>query len=415
MANAEDLQRCPNEIIFYLQKHLKTLEGALDHGRNSNTGDRASNHTLDDAIAAVMLHAASVLRDAHGSLILKRIPSIFSALQMRTFLGCYRGSLVRLAVEKTSSKVLLEFLGFAGQFIQEEAAEPHAALLSMGEGTLCAARGGEEVGYLKDIIISLVSEMSGSWMMLLGHIHGRQVACAFLRVLSGLPVNGHIDQKLSCGTRGPDSLSMYRNSTPNSSLATLTGEPFDLDSEARRKWKMPGKYVVPTCFQSSLRAATGEISALSTPKLRAHFNDPFWGPSILLLMHANAALTTGQALGYIPHLEEESPAMRIISKAWRWKNQARSCALLGTILKNREADRFVEAVWYLSSDRFFLEFYEKCFVTRWEDIGTLVGIAGGLLIVPIMALRFHESQAQRTIRGVWARATRATSAWSSAC
>lgn len=377
-------RRASKETILYLSQIEPVLdefdEGGLGYGDLGGSGGPGGDgneeddnvdreQMLDNVLEELKHQTASIMEDRKGSVIAEKIARRLTPLQLRIVLSRCRGYMISLATNRYSSHVLQTLLSFVGTLVEEELSSDHGAM--EGHYVDTAGDESEKPDLLRDIILSLVSELSGHWAELVGDISGSHVGRAFLQVLGGLPIlterrgkqsrHAHSIEGAVGPTVGTARKPAGMSDGGRSSLSTETSA---IDPEALEMWSTPHKHVVPTTFQISLKEATMELRSLPVGKLQGLVCDKFGCPLLVMLLRVYGNLPVDPASGRMPCLEQDSPAMSLATSALQWDNSARSKEVVYAIAGENTASHFLEAVIWLTPQGFFQELYRRCFEDR---------------------------------------------------
>lgn len=387
MAEWTHPRRASKETISYLTQIEPVLDqfddsdyGAVGGGRGREGGgddeddDVGREQMLDNVLEEIKHQTASIMEDRKCSVVAEKIARRLTPLQLRVVLSRCRGYMLSLANNRYSSHVLQTLLSFSGQVIEAELSSPSATGADENAGFVIDTQGHrpgvnsqQEVDLLQDIILSLVSEVAGTWSELMADISGSHVGRGFLQVLGGLPILSEQRGKQSRHAHsigsavGPASRAGAQNAT-----TTLPGtQPRNtVDPEALDKWSTPHKYCVPASFVAALAEATAELMVLPAGELQAQACGVFGCPLLVMLLRVYGNLDADLTSGRLPCLSKESPAMLLVAKTLEWEDEERAAEVVYAMSGENTASRFLEAVLWLSPPAFFEELYKRCFESR---------------------------------------------------
>eukprot|EP00752_Nemacystus_decipiens_P012526 g11094.t1 len=387
-------RRAAKEIITYLSQVEPVIDqfaqddhsygaGGGDDEEDDDDNDVGREQMMDNILEELKHQTASIMEDRQGSVVAEKIARRLTPLQLRTMLSRCRGYMLSLANNRYSSHVLQTLLSVAGPVVEAELSE---------DGDAHSAEAGDEVDRMQDVVLSLVSELSGAWAELLADISGSHVGRGFLQVLGGLPIlsekRGRQSRHAhSIGTAvGPARMGGRNSSSGNMAAAAAAAKSKGsgsssaaVDPEALEKWSTPYKHRVPRSFVAALGEVTSELAALPPRELQTLACGTFGCPLLVMLLrvHSNLSTATAPAAGNgddeeqrafpadlvmaMPCLEQESAAMRIVRKVLEWDDQERSAEVVYAISGENTASHFLEAVLWLSPRAFFQELYHRCF------------------------------------------------------
>lgn len=391
-------RRAAKEIISYLSQVEPVIDQYAqdDHSYEGGGGDDEDEdedvgreQMMDNILEELKHQTASIMEDRQGSVVAEKIVRRLTPLQLRTMLGRCRGYMLSLANNRYSSHVLQTLLSVSGQVVEGEVSEG----IDGDDGYDNAADGdtagggnsnnsSSKVDLMQDIVLSLVSELSGAWAELLADISGSHVGRGFLQVLGGLPI---LSEK-----RGRQSRHAHSIGTAVGTGRMVGGRSGGaksvraaIDPEALEKWSTPYKHRVPRSFVAALEEVTSELAALPASELQTLACGTFGCPLLVMLLrvHGNLATKTAAAAakggeGYdeqgsvaagvmvMPCLEQESAAMSIVMKVLEWGDEERSAQVVYAISGENTASHFLEAVLWLSPRKFFEDLYHRCFESK---------------------------------------------------
>ncbi|CAM9652768.1 unnamed protein product [Ectocarpus fasciculatus] len=394
-------RRAAKEIISYLSQVETVIDQYAqdDHsygGADDDEDDDVGREQLMDNILEELKHqTASIMEDRQGSVVAEKMARRLSPLQLRTMLSRCRGYMLSLANNRYSSHVLQTLLSVAGQVVEGEISgdggddeEEDAQRYEEDQGAATAAvnDGSKKIDRMQDILLSLVSELSGAWAELFADISGSHVGRGFLQVLGGMPI---LSEKRGRQSRHAHSIGTAvgparmggRSSNNNHSNGSSVGAKGKasattpaVDPEALEKWSTPYKHRVPRSFVAALGEVTSELEALPASELQTLACGTFGCPLLVMLLrvHGNLATATredspGSSAAetmVLPCLEHESTAMKIVKKVLQWDDEERSAQVVYAISGENTASHFLEAVLWLSPRSFFEELYHRCFESK---------------------------------------------------
>lgn len=394
-------RRAAKEIISYLSQVETVIDQYAqdDHsygGADDDEDDDVGREQLMDNILEELKHqTASIMEDRQGSVVAEKMARRLSPLQLRTMLSRCRGYMLSLANNRYSSHVLQTLLSVAGQVVEDEISgdggddeEEDAQHYEEDQGAATAAvnDGSKKIDRMQDILLSLVSELSGAWAELFADISGSHVGRGFLQVLGGMPI---LSEKRGRQSRHAHSIGTAvgparmggRSSNLNHSNGSSVGAKGKasattpaVDPEALDKWSTPYKHRVPRSFVAALGEVTSELEALPASELQTLACGTFGCPLLVMLLrvHGNLATTAreespGSSAAetmVLPCLEHESTAMKIVKKVLQWDDEERSAQVVYAISGENTASHFLEAVLWLSPRSFFEELYHRCFESK---------------------------------------------------
>ena len=394
-------RRAAKEIISYLSQVEPVIDQFAqdDHsygagGDDDEDEDVGREQMMDNILEELKHQTASIMEDRQGSVVAEKIARRLTPLQLRTMLGRCRGYMLSLANNRYSSHVLQTLLSVAGPVVEAELSEDNDA-----DG-IDGVDGGVDgkVDRMQDVVLSLVSELSGAWAELLADISGSHVGRGFLQVLGGLPIlsekRGRQSRHAhSIGTAvGPGRMggrsSGSNTASPGAAGTKSTGSGSTsaaVDPEALEKWSTPYRHRVPLSFVAALGEVTSELAALPASELQTLACGTFGCPLLVMLLRvhgnlATATATVSAAVGdgddeerrapsadggmVLPCLEQGSAAMRIVRKVLEWDDEDRSAQVVYAISGENTASHFLEAVLWLSPRAFFQDLYRRCFESK---------------------------------------------------
>lgn len=373
MAEWTHPRRAAKETISYLSQIEPVIDQfAQDDHSYAEGGDEEAEEEvgreqmLDNVLEELKHQTASIMEDRQGSVVAEKIARRLTPLQLRVMLSRCRGYMLSLANNRYSSHVMQTLLSVAGQVIEDELS---------GDGRYRGEDPGtagdhQQVDLMQDVVLALVSELSGAWAELLADISGSHAGRGFLQVLGGLPIltekrgrqsrHAHsIGTAVSLGMGGHGGSSAGAAKPGSKGLASAA-----VDADALEKWAAPHKYRVPRSFETALGDVTSELAALPVGELQALACGTFGCPLLVMLLRVYANLTVGPASGRLPCLEQESAAMSLVIKTLEWENRERSAEVVYAISGENTASHFLEAVLWLSPRGFFEELYHRCFESK---------------------------------------------------
>lgn len=391
-------RRAAKEIISYLSQVEPVIDQFAqdDHsygagGDDDEDEDVGREQMMDNILEELKHQTASIMEDRQGSVVAEKIARRLTPLQLRTMLSRCRGYMLSLANNRYSSHVLQTLLSVAGPVVEAELSEDSSEAHGVDGDDA-----GSKVDRMQDVVLSLVSELSGAWAELLADISGSHVGRGFLQVLGGLPIlsekRGRQSRHAhSIGTAvGPARMGSGRNGNTAppaggggaKSRASGSGNAA-VDPEALEKWSTPYKHRVPRSFEAALGEVTSELAALPASELQTLACGTFGCPLLVMLLrvHGNLATATASAavgngddeehraasadgLMVMPYLEQGSAAMRIVRKVLEWDDEERSAQVVYAISGENTASHFLEAVLWLSPRGFFQDLYQRCFESK---------------------------------------------------
>lgn len=396
-------RRAAKEIISYLSQVETVIDQYAqdDHsyggGNDDDDDDDVGREQLMDNILEELKHqTASIMEDRQGSVVAEKMARRLSPLQLRTMLSRCRGYMLSLANNRYSSHVLQTLLSVAGQVVEDELSgdddddeeeEEDAHHHEEDPGAAAVSDGSKKIDKMQDILLSLVSELSGAWAELFADISGSHVGRGFLQVLGGMPIlsekRGRQSRHAhSIGTAvGPARMGGRSNSNGASSVGLSGGVKGKacatpaVDPEALEKWSTPYKHRVPRSFVAALGEVTSELEAVSASELQTLACGTFGCPLLVMLLrvHGNLATPTSEdnpgssSVGetmVLPCLDHESVAMKIVKKVLEWDDEERSAQVVYAISGENTASHFLGAVLWLSPRSFFEELYHRCFESK---------------------------------------------------
>ncbi|CAN0036477.1 unnamed protein product [Scytosiphon promiscuus] len=395
-------RRAAKEIISYLSQVETVIEQYAQDEHSYETGgdeeddDVGREQMMDNILEELKHQTASIMEDRQGSVVAEKMARRLTPLQLRTMLSRCRGYMLSLANNRYSSHVLQTLLSVAGQVVEAELSEDsddeeEDEAGAGSEAAAIASDGTKKIDKMQDVVLSLVSELSGAWAELLADISGSHVGRAFLQVLGGLPIlsekRGRQSRHAhSIGTAvGPASMRgrNSHSSTSGGSSMTPLGDAKGkasktpaVNPEAMEKWSTPYKHRVPRSFVAALEGVTSELAGLPASELQTLACGTFGCPLLVMLLRVHANLTETAAHGddpgslgaagamVLPCLEQESTAMKIVMKVLQWTDAERSAQVVYAISGEHTASHFLEAVLWLSPGEFFEELYHRCFESK---------------------------------------------------
>ncbi|CAN0055481.1 unnamed protein product [Ectocarpus sp. 12 AP-2014] len=393
-------RRAAKEIISYLSQVETVIDqyaqddhsygGADDDDDDDDVG---REQLMDNILEELKHQTASIMEDRQGSVVAEKMARRLSPLQLRTMLSRCRGYMLSLANNRYSSHVLQTLLSVAGQVVEDEISgdddadeEGDTQHYEEEPGTAAVGDGRKKIDKMQDILLSLVSELSGAWAELFADISGSHVGRGFLQVLGGMPIlsekRGRQSRHAhSIGTAvGPARIGARGNNNnhSNGSSVGTKGEASAtpaVDPEALEKWSTPYKHRVPRSFVAALGEVTSELEALPASELQTLACGTFGCPLLVMLLrvHGNLATATREdnpgsssaaETMALPCLKHESVAMEIVKKVIEWDDEERSAQVVYAISGENTASHFLEAVLWLSPRSFFEELYHRCFESK---------------------------------------------------
>ena len=395
-------RRAAKEIISYLSQVEPVIDQFAqdDHsysygggGDDDDDDDDVGREQMMDNILEELKHqTASIMEDRQGSVVAEKIVRRLTPVQLRIMLGRCRGYMLSLANNRYSSHVLQTLLSVVGQVVEGELSgdgedddDDDTAAQGAGSGD-----NDTNVDRMEDVVLSLVSELSGAWAELIADISGSHVGRGFLQVLGGLPILSEKRGKQSrhahsIGTAvAPGRMCGRDSNNTNHAAAGLSAKgkastaAATVDAEALEKWSTPYRHRVPPSFVKALGEITSELASLPSSELQTLACGTYGCPLLVMLLrvHGNLAVATAAAAGggeraasadevmVLPCLEHESPAMRIVMKVLEWGDEERSAQVVYAISGENTASHFLEAVLWLSPRKFFGELYHRCFESK---------------------------------------------------
>ena len=402
-------RRAAKEIISYLSQVEPVIDqfaqddhsygAGGDDDDDDDSEDVGREQMMDNILEELKHQTASIMEDRQGSVVAEKIARRLTPLQLRTMLSRCRGYMLSLANNRYSSHVLQTLLSVAGPVVEAE--------LCQGSSDTHGDDSRAKVDAMQDVVLSLVSELSGAWAELLADISGSHVGRGFLQVLGGLPIlsekRGRQSRHAhSIGTAVGPSRMGGRNSNPAATPGGSGGGGLPtgkssgsnnnaaVDPEALEKWSTPYRHRVPPSFVAALGEVTSELAALPASELQTLACGTFGCPLLVMLLrvHGNLAVATpggstmaavagsgegadeeGRALSLdgtmvMPCLEQGSSAMRIVRKVLEWDDEERSERVVYAISGENTASHFLEAVLWLSPRTFFHDLYHRCFENK---------------------------------------------------
>lgn len=377
MAEWTHPRRAAKETISYLSQVEPVIDKFAQDDHSYEGGDEEEDEDvgreqmMDNILEELKHQTASIMEDRQGSVVAEKIVRRLTPLQLRVMLSRCGGYMLSLANNRYSSHVLQTLLSVAGPVIEAEISGDESY---RGDELSTAAGDTQEVGLMQDVVISLVSELSGTWAELLADVSGSHVGRGFLQLLGGLPIltekrgrqsrHSHsISTAVAAGGRGHSS-SAGGASHPSSETEGKGKEHTAVDHEALEKWSTPFKYPVPRSFQAALGGVTSELAALPARELQALACGTFGCPTMVMLLRVHGNLAVDPASGRLPALEQGSDAMKLVKKTLEWENEERSVQVVYAISGENTASHFLEAVLWLSPRGFFQELYHRCFESK---------------------------------------------------
>ncbi|CAM9791011.1 unnamed protein product, partial [Ectocarpus sp. 6 AP-2014] len=385
-------RRAAKEIISYLSQVETVIDqyaqddhsygGADDDDDDDDVG---REQLIDNILEELKHQTASIMEDRQGSVVAEKMARRLSPLQLRTMLSRCRGYMLSLANNRYSSHVLQTLLSVAGQVVEDEISgdddadeEEGAQHYEEEPGTAAVSDGSKKIDKMQDILLSLVSELSGAWAELFADISGSHVGRGFLQVLGGMPVlsekRGRQSRHAhSIGTAvGPARMGGRSNNNNHGNGSSVGAEGKAsaspaVDPEALEKWSTPYKHRVPRSFVAALGEVTSELEALPASELQTLACGTFGCPLLVMLLRVHGNLATASSAAetmVLPCLEHESMAMKIVKKVLEWDDQERSAQVVYAISGENTASHFLEAVLWLSPRSFFEELYHRCFESK---------------------------------------------------
>ncbi|CAB1121328.1 unnamed protein product [Ectocarpus sp. CCAP 1310/34] len=389
-------RRAAKEIISYLSQVETVIDqyaqddhsygGADDDDDDDDVG---REQLMDNILEELKHQTASIMEDRQGSVVAEKMARRLSPLQLRTMLSRCRGYMLSLANNRYSSHVLQTLLSVAGQVVEDEISgdddadeEGDTQHYEEEPGTAAVSDGSKKIDKMQDILLALVSELSGAWAELFADISGSHVGRGFLQVLGGMPI---LSEKRGRQSRHAHSIGTAvgparmggrgNNNHSNGSSVGAKGKASatpSVDSEALEKWSTPYKHRVPRSFVAALGEITSELEALPASELQTLACGTFGCPLLVMLLrvHGNLATATREdnpgsssaaETMVLPCLKHESMAMKIVKKVLEWDDEERSAQVVYAISGENTASHFLEAVLWLSPRSFFEELYHRCF------------------------------------------------------
>lgn len=368
MAEWTHPRRAAKETISYLSQIEPVVDQFVqdDHGYGGDDDeedDIGREQMLDNVLEELKHQTASIMEDRQGSVVAEKIVRRLTPLQLRVMLSRCRGYMLSLANNRYSSHVLQTLLSVAGKVVEAELSSDD----SYREENPSSASDKQQIDLMQEIVLSLVSELSGAWAELLADISGSHAGRGLLQVLGGLPI---LTER-----RGRQSRHAHSIGTAVSSSGAGTGRPHSegssaninnttVDSEALEKWCTPYRYRVPPSFEAALGNVTSELAALPAAELQGLVCGTFGCPLLVMLLRVYGNLAVEPASGVLPFLELKSPAMSIVTKTLEWGDKERSKQVVYAISGENTASHFLEAVMWLSPREFFEELYHRCFKSK---------------------------------------------------
>lgn len=391
-------RRAAKEIISYLSQVEPVIDQYAQDDHSYGAGgdvdedeDVGREQMMDNILEELKHQTASIMEDRQGSVVAEKIARRLTPLQLRTMLSRCRGYMLSLANNRYSSHVLQTLLSVAGSVVEAELSEDDDVHGGEDEETADS-----KVDRMQDVVLSLVSELSGVWAELLADISGSHVGRGFLQVLGGLPIlsekRGRQSRHAhSIGTAVGPAMMAGRNSNGNSNNASpaasgakskaSASKKAAVDPEALEKWSTPYKHRVPQSFVAALGEVTSELAALPASELQTLACGTFGCPLLVMLLrvHGNLAAAAPTTAGnddddqlapsadgmvVMPRLVEGSGAMRIVTKVLEWDDEERSAQVVYAISGENTASHFLEAVLWLSPTAFFQDLYHRCFESK---------------------------------------------------
>ncbi|CAN0355277.1 unnamed protein product [Discosporangium mesarthrocarpum] len=339
---------------------------------------------LDNVLDELKHQTASIMEDRHGSVVAEKIARRVNPLQLRVMISRCRGYMLSLANNRYSSHVLQTLLSLAGRVVEAELVDgpgfvvdthgDFSTAVDLDEDVKAARSGGKKkksVDLMQDIILSLVSEISGSWSELMADISGSHTGRAFIQVLGGLPVlaekrgresrhqhsieTAHTPSGRRQETMGGDSIGSHAGKGSGKQPA---------DPEALKKWSASRLHRVPSSFLDALGAVVGELLALPQGDLLSLACTTFGCPLVVMVLRVYANLAVDPTSGQLPRMEEGSPAMELVAKILDWGDEERSSQVVYAMSGEGTGSILMEAVIWLSPRGFFKELYTRCFEGR---------------------------------------------------
>lgn len=376
MAEWTHPRRPAKETISYLTQIEPVLD-QFDEGDaqqlhrdddDNDSDDVGREQMLDNVLEEIKHQTASIMEDRKGSVVAEKIAKRLTPLQLRVVLSRCRGYMLSLANNRYSSHVLQTLLSLSGPVIEAELSVTAGDDLEVIGGTQGDAGADPKADLLHDIVLSLVSELTGTWGELMADISGSHAGRGFLQVLGGLPILSEQRGKQSrhshsIGTAvGPASRAVAGNAT-GLPVVTAAARPA-VDPDALDKWSTPHKYRVPASFSAALAEATMELAALPTAELQSKLCGTFGCPLVVMLLRVYGNMTVEANSGQLPCLAGDSPAMVLVAKALEWEDEDRIAEVVYAMSGENTASHFLEAVLWLSPSAFFKELYQRCFDNR---------------------------------------------------
>ena len=380
MAEWTHPRRAAKETISYLSQVEPIIDKFAQDDHSYGGGDEDENEDedvgreqmMDNILEELKHQTASIMEDRQGSVIAEKIVRRLTPLQLRVMLSRCRGYMLSLANNRYSSHVLQTLLSVAGPVIGAEVSGGDDDTYLGDESNANK----QEVDRMQDVVLSLVSELSGTWAELLADVSGSHVGRGFLQVLGGLPI---LSEKRGRQSRHSHSIgtAVGTDRRGHGSSAGGAGHPKSalegtnkghsattIDPEALEKWSTPFKHLVPRSFEVALGGVTSELAALPAGELQALACGTFGCPTMVMLLRVHGNLAVDPACGRLPGLEQDSDAMRLVRKTLEWEEEERSVQVVYAISGENTASHFLEAVLWLSPKDFFQELYYRCFESK---------------------------------------------------
>lgn len=350
----------------------RATDAGGDGSDDEDGDDVGREQMLDNVLEEIKHQTASIMEDRKGSVVAEKIARRLTPLQLRLVLSRCRGYMLSLANNRYSSHVLQTLLSFSGQVIEAEMSSQVFGYVIDTQGDRTADGNAQhEIDLLQDIVLSLGSELSGTWSELTGDISGSHVGRAFLQVFGGLPV---LSEQRGKQSRHAHSIGnavappSRIGSEATRGVAPPGGKPPQnptVDPEALNKWSTPHKYRVPAAFVAALEETTAELISLPAEQLQRQVCGVFGCPLLVMLLRVHANLPVDPVSRQLPCLPKESPAMLLVTKILEWEDAERAAEVVYAISGENTASRFLEAVLWLSPFVFFKQLYTRCFKDRY--------------------------------------------------
>lgn len=376
MAEWTHPRRAAKETISYLSQIEPVLDqfdedtrgyerSGGEDGDDDEDDDVGREQMLDNVLEELKHQTASIMEDRKGSVVAEKIARRLTPSQLRVVLSRCSGYILSLANNRYSSHVLQTLLSYTGHIIEAErsSSDDGQGFVIDTEGDRGGCSDGSNGDLLQATILSLVSELSGTWAELLADISGSHVGRAFLQVLGGLPILTEQRGKQSRHAHSIGS-AVGPSGRARSNNTGMPGDPTKpaVDPEALDKWSTPHKYRVPTSFKTALNDVTTELRALPAGELQALACGTFGCPLLVMLLRVYGNLAVDPESGQLPCLGQgSSPAMTLVEKVLEWGDEGRSEEVVYAMSGENTASHFLEAVLWLSPANFFRQLYQRCF------------------------------------------------------